>query len=224
MTVTSPILSPAIRPAGQARRTVGVIRIAAGLLVLAAMITQIADQAINDVFIASEYFSYFTIQSSMMNIVVLVSGGILALRFRRDTELYTGVRSAITVFAVVTGVVYNVLLRGIPPEGYVGVQWPTEVEHVWIPVYILIDWLFATGRARIGYRWLWLAVGFPIAWCIFTLIRGAATGWYPYPFIDPATGGWGSVIAYIVGLAAFIVGLAALAIAYARRAWLQPDE
>lgn len=224
MTVTSPSPRAAIEPAGQARTTVGVIRIAAGLLVLAAMITQIADLAINDEFIATEYFSYFTIQSSMMNIVVLMSGGYLALRYRRDTVLYTGVRSAITVFAVVTAVVYNVLLRGVPPEGYVGVQWPTEVEHVWIPIYILIDWLFATGRPRIGYRWLWLAVGFPIAWCAFTLARGAATGWYPYPFIDPATGGWGSVLTYIVGLAAFIVGLAALAIAYTRRSWRQADE
>jgi hypothetical protein len=211
-------------PAGQARKTVGIIRVAAGLLVLAAMITQIADQAIYDTFVPAEYFSYFTIQSSMMNIVVLVTGGVLALRYRRDTVLYTGVRSAITVFAVVTAVVYNVLLRGIPPEGYVGVQWPTEVHHVWIPIYIVIDWLFATGRARIGYRWLWVAVGFPIAWCAFTLIRGAATDWYPYPFIDPATGGWGSVLVYIVGLASFIVGLAALAIAYSRRSWRQPDE
>jgi hypothetical protein len=224
MTVMSSTSEKAIEPAGQARRTVGVIRVAAGLLVLAAMITQIADQAINDVFVPAEYFSYFTIQSSMMNIVVLLVGGVLALRYRRDTVLYTGVRSAITVFAVVTGVVYNVLLRGIPPEGYVGVQWPTEVHHVWIPIYILIDWLFATGRARIGYRWLWVAVGFPIAWCAFTLVRGAVTGWYPYPFIDPATAGWGSVVGYIVGLAAFIVALAALAIAYARRWWRQPDE
>lgn len=212
-----------IEPAGQARKTVGVLRIAAGLLVLAAMITQIADQAINDTFVPTEYFSYFTIQSSMMNIVVLLAGGVLALRFRRDTVLYTGVRSAITVFAVVTAVVYNVLLRGIPPEGYVGVQWPGEVHHVWIPLYILIDWLFATGKPRIGYRWLWVAVGFPLAWCIFTLIRGAATEWYPYPFLDPATGGWGGVIAYILGLTAFIVGLAALAIAYSRRSWRQPD-
>jgi len=209
--------------AGQARRTVGIIRIAAGLLVLAGMITQIADQLINDVFVPAEYFSYFTIQSSMMNVVVLVTGGVLALRFRRDTVLYTGVRSAITVYAVVTAVVYNALLRGIPPEGYVGIHWPTEVHHVWIPVYIVIDWLFATGRPRLGYRWLWVAVAFPLAWCAFTLVRGAATGWYPYPFIDPATAGWGSVLAYIGGLAAFIVGLAALVITYSRRWERQPD-
>ena len=67
-------------------------------------------------------------------------------------------------------------------------------------------------------------MGFPLAWCAFTLARGAATGWYPYPFIDPATAGWGSVFGYIAGLSAFIVGVATLAIAYSRRWWRQPDE
>jgi len=226
MTVTFPAEADNFHPlpATPARRMVGVIRLAAGLLVLAAIITQITDQLVNDVFVPSEYFSYFTIQSSMMNVVVLLVGAMLAFRFKRDTVIYTGVRSAILVYAVVTAGVYNVLLRGLPPEGFVGIQWPNEVEHVWIPLLILIDWLFSTGRARLGYRWLWVAVGYPLLWCAFTLVRGAATGWYPYPFINPATDGWFSVLAYIVALAAIIVGLAALAIRYSRAEWRQKDE
>ena len=225
MTVNSPAepdYSPL--PSTPARQTVGVIRVGAGLLVLAAMITQITDRVLNDVFVPSEYFAYFTIQSSMMNIVVLLVGGYLAFRYKRDTVIYTGVRSATVVYAVVTAAVYNLLLRGIPAVGFVGVQWPNEVEHVWIPLLIVIDWLFSTGRARLGYRWLWVAVGFPLLWCAFTLIRGAITDWYPYPFINPATDGWISVLGYIVGLAAFIVGLAALAVRYSRTAWRQKDE
>ena len=31
-----------------------------------------------------------------------------------------------------------------------------------------------------------------------TVVRGALTGWYPYPFIDPANGGYASVAAYVV--------------------------
>jgi len=211
-------------PATSARRTVGAIRIAGGLLVLAAMITQITDRVVNDVFVPTEYFSYFTIQSSMMNIVVLLVGGYLAFRYKRDTVIYTGVRSATVVFAVVTAGVYNVLLRGVPAEGFVGVQWPNEVEHVWIPILIVIDWLFSTGRARLGFRWIWVAVGYPVLWCAFTLIRGAATDWYPYPFINPATAGWGSVFVYIIALSALIVGLSALAITYSRVSWRQKDE
>ena len=211
--------------ATSARKTVGVLRGAAALLVLAAIITQIADQLSARVFVPSEYFSYFTVQSSMMNVVVLGTGAVLAFRLKRDTVLYTGVRMATVTYAIVTGVVYNLLLRGLPPTGYVGIQWPNEVEHVWIPIYILIDWLFATGRAKLAWRWVWAAIAYPLAWCAFTLIHGAATGWYPYPFIDPTgPGGWPSVGAYILGIAAFIVGLALLAVFYSRWSGRQRDE
>jgi len=211
-------------PATPARRTVGVLRIAAAALVLAAIITQIADQLIAGVFVPSEYFSYFTVESSMMNVVVLAAGGYLALRFKRDTVLYTGVRMATVSYAIVTGVVYNLLLRGLPPTGYVGIPWPKEVEHVWIPIYILIDWLFATGRAQLAWKWVWAAIAYPLVWCAFTLVRGAATDWYPYPFLNPnEPGGWPSVIMYILGIAAFIVGLGFLLVRYSR--WRsQPDE
>ena len=219
MTMTS------IEEATSARKTVGVLRGAASLLVLAAIITQITDQLGAEVFVPSEYFSYFTVQSSMMNVVVLAAGAILAFRLKRDTVLYTGVRMATVTYAVVTGVVYNLLLRGLPPTGYVGVQWPNEVEHVWIPLYILIDWLFATGRARLAWTWVWAAIAYPLAWCAFTLLHGAATGWYPYPFIDPTgPGGWPSVAGYILGIAAFIIGLAFLAVFYSRWSGRQRDE
>lgn len=207
-----------------ARRTVGALRLAAGLLVLAAIVTQITDQLAHDAFVPAHYFSYFTVQSSMMNVVVLLVGGAMALRTPRDTVLYTGVRAAIVVYAVVTGVVYNLLLRGLPPapDAFVGIQWPNEVEHVWIPIVIAIDWLFSTGRARLGWRWLWVVVGYPLAWCAYTLVHGAVTAWYPYPFINPATDGWGGVAAYIVGLAAFMVALGALVIRWSRSALSRP--
>ena len=208
-----------------ARKTVGALRGAAAALVLAAIITQIVDQLGAGVFVPSEYFSYFTVQSSMMNVVVLGAGAVLAFRLKRDSVLYTGVRMATVTYAVVTGVVYNLLLRGLPPTGYVGIQWPNEVEHVWIPIYILIDWLFATGRANLAWRWVWAAIAYPLAWCAYTIIHGAATGWYPYPFIDPTgPGGWPSVGAYILGIAAFIVGLAFLAVFYSRWSGRARDE
>ena len=200
-----------------ARRTVGALRAAAAVLVLAAIITQIADQLGANAFVPSEYFSYFTVQSSMMNVVVLGAGAVLAFRLERDTVLFTGVRMATVTYAVVTGVVYNVLIRSRPPTGYVGVQWPNEVEHVWIPLYILFDWLFATGRARLAWSWIWAAIAYPLAWCAYTLVRGVVTGWYPYAFINPTgSGGWPSVTGYVLGISAFIIGLAALAVLYSR--------
>ena len=33
-----------------------------------------------------------------------------------------------------------------------------------------------------------------------TIGRGAADGWYPYPFLDPANGGYATVAVAVVGI------------------------
>jgi len=198
------------------RRTIGVLRIVAALVVFATITTQITDRILNDAFDPEEYFSYFTIQSGLINIVVFAVGGVMALRLPRDTVLFTSVRAATLAYAVVTAGVYNLLLRGIPYEGFVGLQWPNEVLHVWIPIVIVLDWLLSPGRPALPWSTLRLALVFPIGWLVYTLVRGGVTGIYPYPFIDPATAGWGSVVIYIVALSAVIVGLVAFAVAYSR--------
>jgi len=209
-----------------ARRVAGVLRLAAGMLVLAAIVTQIVDLVLNDAFEPHEYFSYFTIQSSLITIVVLTVGGLLALRWREDPELYTAVRMSAVTYAVVTAVVYNLLLRGIPTDDFVGVQWPNEVTHVWIPIVIALDWILSPGRAALAWGRLWLAIGYPLLWLAFTLVRGVLTGWYPYPFLEPdGPDGPTSVIAYIVGITLFILAVACVSIGISRiRVWNEPRD
>ena len=201
------------------RTIVGALRLVAGLALLTTIVIQITDRVVNSAFDPWEYFSYFTIESSLINIVVFVVGGYLALKLPTDTQLFTTIRMATLTYAVVTAGVYNLLLRNVPYAGdFAGLQWPNEVIHVWVPLFILLDWLFSPGRPALPWASLRVVVVFPVAWLLYTLMRGAASGGeiYPYPFLDPATAGWGSVIAYIVGLTAFLVAIGALAVAYGR--------
>lgn len=196
------------------RHIAGIISIVAGVLIFAALVTQITDQISVGRFEPTEYFAFFTIQTAMINIVVLLAGGVMALHLERDTRLYTAIRASIFSYAIVTGVVYNLLLRDVPnDDGYVGPVWPNESLHVWIPIYIALDWLLTPGRVRIAWSTLWLAVSYPLIWVGVTMVRGALTGWYPYPFLEPdGPNGIVGVVAYVVGIAAFIVVLAALAV------------
>lgn len=201
-----------------ARRAVGVMRLAVGVGLFVVIAIQIADRVIAGHFDPWEYFSYFTIQSSLINIVVFVVGGWMALRQPVDTVLYTTVRMSTVGFALVTAGVFNLLLRNVPYVGpYEGLLWPNEVIHVVVPTLIVLDWLLSRGRPALPWRALLAAVAFPIAWLGYTLIRGAIADDYPYPFLNPANGGWGSVLAYIGALTGFLVVVAALAIAYSRR-------
>lgn len=203
--------------ASAVRRAVGIVRIVAALVTLAAIGTQIVDQSLNDAFSPTEYFSYFTIQTSLLEVVVLVVGGVLALRHRFDSEVFTAVRVAAVTYSTVTATVYAVLLRGIPADGFVGVAWPNEVIHVAIPILLALDWVLAPGRVRIGWRTLWLVVSYPLIWVGITLVRGLVTGWFPYPFLEPGgPGGWASVAGYVLGISVFVVAIASIAIVISR--------
>ena len=199
------------------RSLLALLRLALAATVLVTIGIQIGDRVVHDAFDPAEYFSYFTIQSGLINVVVFAVGGVMALRLPRDTVLFTAVRVSALAYAVVTAGVYNLLLRNVPYEGFAGLQWPNEVLHVWVPLVIVLDWLVGAGRPALPWTALRLPLVFPVAWLVYTLARGAATGGYPYPFLDPATAGWGSVVGYIVALSAVIVGIAALGILHSRR-------
>jgi len=96
--------------------------------------------------------------------------------------------------------VFAVLLSDLQEQLQTNVVWVDSVLHRITPVVMLVDWLVAPPRAPIAFRpaLIWLA--YPLAWTTFTLIRGAVDGWYPYPFLDPANGGYGVVAMYAVAI------------------------
>lgn len=186
------------------------------------------------------FFSFFTILSNVASVLVLSWAGAWAWRSRgRSAGAVTPVRepralavalASVTAYMLVTGVVYNTLLRGIElPQGTT-VAWANEVLHVVGPLVLLADLLLAPGRR--GLRWS--AVGavlvFPIVWVVYTLVRGplvtnpvtAAPYWYPYPFLDPNNpalqpGGYAGVSLYVVGIALLIGAVAVVVVAVGRR-------
>ncbi|MBA3782369.1 MAG: Pr6Pr family membrane protein [Nocardioides sp.] len=52
---------------------------------------------------------------------------------------------------------------------------------------------------------------------MFTLIRGAITGWYPYPFIDASDLGAGRTTVNVIGIALLFGAVAAGVLAVDRR-------
>jgi hypothetical protein len=152
------------------------------------------------------FFSYFTILSNLLAIVVLLVGGLLDPRDPRWAFL----RGAATLYMVITGIVYAVLLSGQDVGALA--PWVNSAVHQVTPAVLAADWVCfppwprasrASYRAALG----WLA--FPLLYFAYSLARGAVVGWYPYPFLDPRhPGGYGRVAAYAVVLA---VGMALLA-------------
>jgi len=169
------------------RVALSLLSLLAAVTILVALSAQITEQVLIDAFTPEHYFSYFTIQTSLINIGVLALTGIHGLQSARDSVRWTAVRAHIVSYAVITGIVYNVLLRDIPvePGSPVLDQWPNEITHVWIPLYLLVDWLVNPHRSEIRWKAYALGLVFPLAWLVFSMVRGFLTDWYPYYFMNP---------------------------------------
>jgi hypothetical protein len=211
--------------ASRASRVFGALRLVAAALVAVSISTQIIDQLLNNDFVPEEYFSYFTIQSSLINVVILALSGLLVVRGNRESSLLGVLRASVASYAVVTAIVYNVLLRGIPDDGYVGLQWPGEILHVWVPLFLLVDWFISPLRPVLRLRDVRIVIIYPLAWLAFTFVRGGLDGWFPYPFLQPnGPDGWAGVAVYVVGIAVFIIAIALVLIGVSRARWADSDQ
>ena len=95
-------------------------------------------------------------------------------------------------------------MEGLP---LTAVPWDNTVLHYIIPAVALIDYLLDRPRHRLHFSRSFLWMVYPVAYIIYALVRGQLTGWYPYPFLNPATDGWMSVAITIGGLFVLSVAL-----------------
>ena len=171
-------------------------RLVFALITIAAIISQAVSSINLGIFRPANYFSYFTIDSNLIATALLLVG---VARWRsRNPPAPDILRGAGVVYMSVTGIVFTLLLSGVDVDTQL--KWVNTVVHELMPLVILADWLIAPPVMRLTFRRgaLWLL--FPLAWIIYTLIRGAASNWYPYPFLNPSNGGYVSVMLYCVGI------------------------
>ena len=216
-----------------------VLRLAMAMVIAAAIVAQLAKSTATaselgrDVGTTiSNFFGFFTILSNTAAAIVLAWIALWYLtRGRREARLEpTGLAVAlacVSTYMIITGIVYNTLLRSIElPQGSAPIPWSNEVLHLIGPIFLLADVFLGPLRRGLPWRSLWAVVAFPIAWVVYTMIRGPlvvnpVSGdpfWYPYPFLNPNNpGGWVSVALYVVGIAVAIVAVGAFVVWWGRR-------
>ncbi len=172
------------------------VRATFGALGLFALGYQIVTSAQAGTFDPSRFFAFFTVLSNLFAAFLLLAMATVwrDVRSRRVDLL----RGAAVVYLVVTFFVVILFLSG--EDLQVAVAWVDFVVHKAVPVYLVADWLIAPPSTRLRPRQTLVWLVFPLVWLTFTLVRGAIDGWYPYPFLDPANGGYASVVVYGVGI------------------------
>lgn len=126
------------------------------------------------------FFGYFTVQS---NLLVLIAAVSLALDPERDGRFWRVLRLDALLGISVTGLVFGAALA--PHLHPTGLGWWVNFGfHYLSPLMTFGGWLAFGPRPRVDAATLAWVFVWPLAWIVYTFVRGAIVDWYPYPFLD----------------------------------------
>ena len=181
------------------------------VLVFIAIIVQFINGLVHNGLVPVNFFSFFTIDSNILAAIAFILGAISYIN-GRTTQSITGLRGAALIYMTVTGVVYVLLLSGLEESLQTAIPWVNFVLHYLFPIVVIADWFIDRPTQRVSFRTAALWLIFPIVWFVYTLIRGPIVGWYPYPFLNPANGGYGQVAITCIIITLFFCILCVLAV------------
>lgn len=210
--------------ARRARRLLGVFRLAIAVIEVVALIGNFQYVLGFRLFATANFFSYFTIQSAFLAVATLVVAGCFALFTPRDPAWLGVVRTMVTVYVVISGIVFGLIVMQASTVDYrIDVPWSDTLLHFVVPALALIAWTTDSILA-VNPRVPWPTIGwvliFPSVWLWYTLVRGDDVGWYPYFFLDETqVGGWGGVAAYCTLVLAIFLMITAALVAVNRWLW-----
>lgn len=197
----------------QKRLFFSIARIILAVLGASAVITQFIHGTQRPTFGLVNFFSFFTIESNILAVIVLFTAGVYGLRGTR--KLSDFIRGAATVYMATTGIIYALLLSGLENSLQTPIPWVNAVLHYIMPVIVCLDWLLDRPKTITFKKALWWLM-FPLAYGIYSLIRGHITGWYPYPFLNATKHGYAFVAETGVAVAIGIMTIVLLVAWYGR--------
>jgi hypothetical protein len=197
----------------------GVYRLLFAVIGAAAIITQFQKQLPLGGFVIGNFFSFFTIESNLLAVIILFVTGLMAL-FGRSSVGLTYLRGATTLYMTTTGIIYVLLLSGMEAALQTTIPWVNLVLHYILPAVVLLDWLISYKRP-VRYRAALWWLSFPALYLIYSLIRGHMAGWYPYPFLNVTRRGYLAVMITSCFVLVFLLGLIAVLCWISRRSAAQ---
>jgi hypothetical protein len=173
---------------------IGLMALAAQLPITIAGFVAAGGNALGGV---GRFFGYFTI---ITNLVCAVIMGLTAVGALKRPKLL----SAVTVYMTLLCLIYWLLLS----KNNVQTGWNLVVDstlHYAVPILTLTAWIGLFPKTSLTWSdpITWLA--YPIGYSVYSLVRGAFEGWYPYFFLDVGNLGYSRVLVNIMGLGALFL-------------------
>ncbi len=162
------------------------------------------------------FFSYFTVES---NFLVLLVSVLAVLRRLRDRTAIRLLRLAALTGITITGAVYATVIA--PHTNPQGIDLVNDVIlHYVVPSLAVLGFLLVGPRIRFERSDI-AFMAWPALWIVYTMVRGAVShpgfpgieagvlSRYPYNFLDVNAHGWGRVFVSILGVTVLLLAVAA---------------
>ncbi|MDY0277809.1 MAG: Pr6Pr family membrane protein [Acholeplasma sp.] len=148
----------------------------------------------------SKGYLYFTNQSNLLVFLVLL----IVIIGKSDFKAFDFIKFLTLISILVTGIVYNLMLRKYVTLGYegpflirTGIQ--NELTHRVIPIFYTV-YYFISNKNKMKIWEFYKGIIHPIAYFTIFLILGSITKFYPYPFMDVELMGLGKVLLTTIGI------------------------
>jgi hypothetical protein len=161
------------------------------------------------------YLSFFTISTNL-----LVAGSLSVLVAAPQScagrwLVRASVQSAIAVYIILVAIAYELLLRRLWKP--TGLQFVADLTlHDLTPLLYLAYWALCVPKGRLEWGHIPAWIVYPGIYLLYMLARGAATGLYPYPFLDAAALGYRRALLSALLLLLGLVSLAFVLVAVDR--------
>ena len=188
------------------------LRLLIGVGLVGSVIWQVTDRIANDNFRPFEYFAYFSIVTAIFAGLFLITTSFGLMLKIEDTKWVEIARLSFAVALIVVAVVYHALLADVANDvrdgDYAWPVLPNEIIHTYAPILAAIEYVISVKAFRIRLRaFVWVVV-FPLTWLMLSIVRGSATNWWPYWFINPnGEAGLGGMLTYIAAISMFFLAL-----------------
>jgi hypothetical protein len=152
------------------------------------------------------YLSFFTMQANILIVLFTLVPAVVPRS--RISQWLSGpsMRTAVASYSAVVAIIYFALLRNIGHD-YGLERFADRVLHYITPSMFLIDWLAWVPKGQLRWSDVGTFLIYPALYCVWTLLYGAVTGWYPYPFINAGRHDYAQVFGNFVGVACVMVAI-----------------
>jgi hypothetical protein len=167
------------------RPTVAIVRLAVAACIVAAVVASGVDSVGSGRLTLFDFCTYFTTQVALVAVVSLVGTAVRLIRGSVPDDWIDRVRLAATTYLVVVAIGRAILA----PPWQTTIGYPIAFINVFLNlavcIYVVVDWILVPDRPALQLGSLGWLILYPLLWNALTFIRGIATGWTPYPLLDP---------------------------------------